>query len=298
MAVCRFCEKEFGSRQAVRAHLKACAAYLGRFTRQAALPEAAGAMPTQSPAVASFDLPAEDFDPVTKMRQQVSAEKLRLTLREIRQAHGELDAKEQASRRAAAEQQAREAAARAAPEREREAVRARATLEAESRRRAEEAKERHKAKRRQIIQDTKQAVVERWPASYRLSTELKAQILQAIERALAPLPIEELPQAELVQIAEGVRDRLHGEALARQSALEARTQRQQALQRYGLEYAEQELEAIEDLDLSERWRIESVVTEEFKALTGDELRAQVRAWVDDILDEEGIGLEDDEDDTE
>ncbi len=298
MAVCRFCGQEFGSRQGVRAHLKACAAYLGRAPRQALLPEAAGGMPTQSPAGASFDLPAEDFDPVTKMRQQVSAEKLRLTLREIRQAHGELDARENASRRAAAEQQAREAAARAAPEREREAARASAALEAESRRRAEEAKERHKAKRRQIIQDTKQAVVERWPASYRLSTELKAQILQAIERALAPLPIEELPQAELVQIAEGVRDRLHGEALARQNATAARTQRQQALQRYGLEYAEQELEAIEDLDLSERWRIESVVTEELKALTGDESRTEVRAWVDEILDEEGIGLEDDEDDTE
>ena len=297
MAVCRFCGQGFGNRQAVRAHLKACAAYLGRFTRQPGLPEGTGVMPAQNLAGAFSDAMDEGFDPVNKMRQQVSAEKLRLTLREVRHAHGELDAREDARRKAAADQEAREVQSRIAVEREREAGRARAALDAEARRETEQAKERRKAKRREVIQQAKLKAVDEWWASFRLSSGLKAQILQAIESALAPLPVDELPQAELLQIAEGVRDRIYGQAIEAQNAAAARLQQKQALQRYGLEYAQGELRDVEGLDVFERWRIEAVVRDELETLTGDESRAEVKAWVDDVLDGEGFEVAD-EDDTE
>lgn len=297
MAQCRFCGQEFGSRQAVRAHLKACAAYLGRFTRQSPLPEATAQLPAHDQFGTSPDGLEEAFDPVTKMRQQVAAEKLRLTLREIRQAHGELDAREEARHKASSEHAAREAQARAVAEREREAVRARAASEAAARREADEAKERRNAARREAIQQVKAKVVDEWWGRYRISSQLKAQILQAIESTLAPLAVDELPRAELVQIAEGVRDRLKSQAEATQNAAAARAQQQQTLQRYGLEYVRRELSDIEGLEWSERWRIESLVQEELKELTGDESRVEVMAWVDEIM--EGEGLEDDdEDDTD
>lgn len=293
MATCRFCGQDFGSRQAVRAHLKACAAYLGRFTRQAMLPQAAAAMPTQDGAVA--DGSVEEFDPVTQMRQQVSAEKLRLKLREVRHAHGELDALEEARRKAAADQATREMQSQTAAERERQAALVRTALDAEARRHAEQAKERLQGKRREAIQQAKQKAVEEWWGRFQLSSGVKAQILQAIESALAPLVVEELPQAELVQIAEGVRDRLHGQAVEAQNVAATRQQQKDSLERYGREYAERELNDVEGLGGLERWRIEMLIQNELRSLTGDESHAEVKDWVDEVLDTEGLGLADEDD---
>jgi hypothetical protein len=258
------------------------------------MPQGVAAMPADKLDSGFSDQPAADFDPVTKMRQQVSAEKLRLTLREIRQAHGELDAREDAERRVAAEQEGREARARQLAEREREAARGRADSEAEARRQAEAKRLELKTKRRALIQEVKTVVVDRWYLNFRLSSELKAQILQAIEVALLPLPVEELPQTELIQIAEGARDRLYSRAIDAQTAAAAKAQQRQALLTFGMEYAREELRAIQGLDLTERWRIETLVQGELKDLTGDETRLEMRAWVDEILDEEGFGLEDEE----
>lgn len=294
MATCRFCGKGFANSQAVRAHLKGCDAYIGKFPRQAGLPEGTDEAPTPSSVIASFDSQTEDFDPVSKMRQQVSAEKLRLTLREIRQAHGDLDAREEARRNAAAEKVSREAESRATAEREREAARARAMLDAQARQAAEDAKERRKMKRREAIQRAKLKVVEEWWGGIRLSAALKAQILQAIEAELAPLPVDELPEAELVQIAEGIRDRVYGQAIAAQQAAAAQLQRKQALQQYGLEYAQAELREIDGLKLSERWDTEALVRDELESLRGDESRTDVKDRVDAILDEEGFGIDDED----
>lgn len=296
MATCRFCGKGFANSQAVRAHLKGCDAYIGKFPRHAGLPEGTDETPTPSSVIASFDSQTEDFDPVAKVRQQVSAEKLRLTLREVRQAHGELDAREEARRNAAAEKVTREAESRAAAEREREAARARAVLDAQARRAAEDAEERRKIKRREAIQRAKLKVVDQWWGSINVSAALKAQILQAIEVELAALPVDELPEAELVQIAEGTRDRLYGQAVAAQQAATARLQRKQALQQYGLEYAQKELREIDGLNLSERWDIEALVKDDLESLHGDESRADVKDRVEAILDEEGLGMDDEDKD--
>jgi hypothetical protein len=130
-----------------------------------------------------------------------------------------------------------------------------------------------------------------------LSADLKARILQAIEAALAPLPVDELPEAELVQIAEGIRDRINDQAVAAQEAAAARLRQKQALQKYGLEYAQAELRGIEDLDVTERWRIEALVKYELESIRGDESRTDVKALVDEFLDVEGFEIAD-EDDTE
>lgn len=288
MAVCRFCGQEFGTRQGVRAHLKACAAYLGRSTRETPVPQATDGVPPQPSVLLPTDGFEDSLDPVTKMRQQVTSEKLRLKLREIQQQHEALDAEQRANRQASAESQAREAKAQALIEREREAARAQRAREAQSRREAADAKERRKVKRRQVIQDVKQAALDRWRYSARADAELKAKILRSIELALVPLPVDELPQAELVQIAEGVRDRLYGEVAAAEAAAAARAQQRESLRQYGLSYTRQQLIADEDFDWAERWRIECAVTEELQAITGEESRAEVRAWVEEILDMEGF----------
>lgn len=295
MATCHFCGQEFSNKQAVRAHLKACAAYLGNAPRQAVLPQGAAAtLSGDHPATPVYDLPADAFDPVRQMRQSVAAEKLRLQLREIRDAHGEFDSREQARQRAITEAESRESQARQATEREREAVRVKAQSEAQARQRAEDAKHQLAARRREVIQDVKRTVIEHWFGRLSASAELKAQMLQAIEAALAPLAVQELPKAELVLIAETVRDRLNQAAIDTQRGIQALAEKKQLLQRYGNDYADQELKSVEDLEFSERWRIESRIRQELQDLTGQESRADVKAWVDDILDEEGLENADDE----
>ena len=295
MAICRFCDREFGSRQAVRAHLKACAAYQGRDLRQPPEPAALG-RPSLVGTALTQDFASEGpaFDPVQQMQQRVAAERLRLKLREIEQAHGELDAREAARRKQEIEFQARQTEAVGAAEREREAAKLREESSARARREAEEAKQRLQATRRAIIQDVKHAVVDQWINRFSASSELKAQILQATEAALSPLPVQELPKAELVQIAEGVRERLYGEAQRAEQARIALQQKRQSLVQFGVDYAGRELRDVEGLEFTERWRIETRIKEELREVTGEETRAEIVAWVEEIFEEEGLELADDD----
>ena len=293
METCYFCKQEFANRQAVRAHLKACAAYLGRSYRQTALPEGNTDLP-EGHLVKPSDDSVEKFDLVRQMRQNIATEKLRLQLREILDAHSERDAKEEASRRAAAEEARRETEARKVIELEREAAQMRAQNEAQSNQRAEEAKRQLAIKRREIIQDVKHIVVDQWLGGWSASAELKAKMLQSIEWVLAPLPVQELPKAELVQIAESVRDSIRQAEVNTKRNAQALAEQRQALQRYGAEYAGKELRDIEGLDYSEIWRIELLVKEELRELTGQESRINVKAWIDKILDEEGLSLVDED----
>lgn len=294
MARCQFCGGQFANSQAVRAHLKGCAAYQGKSPRQAASPKAMPAMPPGDPLESAVDGPQDEFDRVRQMQGQLTAEKLRLRLREVDQAHADLDAREKARRGALAKQEAEEAERRRAADQARGATHLQALADAAARRQTEEARAGVKAKRREAIQATKRKAVDGWAHGFGLGSELKAEILQAIESALAPLPVEELPAEELVHIAAGVRDRLHAEALAVEQAASACQQQKEALQRYGIEYGQAELAQVEGLDGIERWRIESLIKRELEALEGDESRAEVKDWVDEILDEKGLGFEDEE----
>lgn len=292
MAQCRFCGKEFSNKQAVRAHLKGCTAYLGRFSRQPALPQAKQEVFIGNGEASAREEPEMDFDPVRQMQKQVSAEKLRLRLREVGQAHAELDARDEARRSASTERETRETQLRRQAEQQRDVARVRVLAESNARREAEEVKQRLMAKRRAAIQQAKVKVVDEWWGQFGIGSALKAQILLAIEANLAPLTVDEIPQAELVQIAEAVRDRLCSQSKATQDAAAALQQQVQALQRYGLEYAQAALREIDGLDLLERWRMESLVREQLKDLAGNKSRLEVKAWVDEIL--EGEGFEDDD----
>ena len=110
--------------------------------------------------------------------------------------------------------------------------------------------------RRRIIQWVKDQVIGGWRLwGHTIPGETTAQALTEIEAALSKLPVGELPEAELVTIAEGIRDRIYKPVLQAQDrakAEEARRQ-QQARQRAdrieaGVAYASRELRKEADLD--------------------------------------------------
>jgi len=313
MAGCKFCGEQFQSRQAVRAHLQWCAAYQDS-EPQAEEPQAhaepLGSEPTGREPQAHK--PKAGFDPVHHVRQQVESEELKLRLRQVQDAHKALDAAEEARRRRAQEKTEKEAARR----REEDLARRRAELEAEQRRRREEAEAIGQQRRREIIQGVKDTVVGGWwKVGYTIPPDVKARAFEEIETRLAALPVDELPRSELIQIAEGVRDRLYRPTLDAQDEAERREHevrcrekeqrraaqekewqetlerlvregKKQKLLERGVQYASDELKA-EDLPLSEELEIEGRVREELQAqLTGAEAWPRVRDVVDEILDEE------------
>jgi len=294
MATCNFCGQEFSNRQAVRAHLKACAAYLGTVPRQTALPKANATLSDSHHNVESFDPPESAFDPVQKIRQNVAAEKLRLQLREIQSAHSEFDAREEAAKRASADQRSRDLKAFQSQERAKEEARAKSHAETQRRQHAAAQRRAHTMQRREIIQDIKNTVVEQWPVRWQISAPLHAEMLLAIEAKLLPLSVLELPKAELTQIAEGVRDQILRASLDIQAAAQQREANRLQLQNYGKSYAEEELQTIEGLTLDDRWRIEALVNDDLRELTGDEARADVRDRVESIFFEEGLGYDEDD----
>ena len=191
MAICRFCGQEFISAQAVRAHLKGCEAYRNR----PAKPEAAASLRHASLGSASVlgnawqavdASPGAEFDPVRQLEQRLAAEQLRLKLRELEEAHRELDARARAKAEEQRRASEREAEAVRAGEREREATRLREAQASQERQRQESGQHQLKATRREIIQQVKRETVEHWVDGLWVGAELKAQMLQEIERALAP----------------------------------------------------------------------------------------------------------------
>jgi hypothetical protein len=173
------------------------------------------------------------------------------------------------------------------------------------------AADRRARQRRELIQSIKEEVV-----GYRSSqhptipAEVKAQAAQEIERKLSALPLDELPRRELVQIAEGGRDRLFRPVLEAQEAArqraraeeEARRQakveeeaarrlmgdaareRAQAKRRlveHGMSVADRELRMDSDLDPAERCEIRARVQ---NALQEKLSGAESKEEVDDLVD--------------
>src|SRR5882724_3974114 len=87
-----------------------------------------------------------------------------------------------------------------------------------------EAAERRARQRRALIQSVKEDVVGYGSSQHpTISAEVKAEALQEIERKLSALShIDELPRRELVQIAEGIRDRLFRPVLEAQETARQR----------------------------------------------------------------------------
>ena len=285
-ATCRFCRKSFRNRQAVRAHLRHCAAYRGRQaktrSRQPRLP--VRSLPIGRPVPQADELGA-DFDRLddTPPRMQEATSPPPDT------------------------------------------VMSDLLLAAHEKRRQDEAAEAKKQKRRQVIQRVKERVVGQWrSAGYTIPAETKARALTDIERELSALPVDELPEWELVQLAEGVRDQRYGPVMraqddaqrledqrrreaqeasrrvAERQANEARERQQAdaraaALVQYGSDFAYEALQDVWDLDEQEQQRLLQRVERELAdQLTGGESKRDVQGFVDRTLDEELGEADDDE----
>lgn len=301
MSACQFCGRKFANRQAVKAHLKSCAAYRSRRSapsRRTARPQLS-IIESNARADGEPDVPAEDPDgsdlPLRQLQRRLSSERIRLQLRELDAANEDLnrqaEAKRDAHRRAVDEEaQAARTAAQAEQEARRSAEEAAARQE-----RREAAEHERQAKRRNAIQEVKRQVVDDWFGGFLMPSDLKPRIRIAIEKALEPLPVEELPLSELVQLAEGIRDNLYREVKAGVDQAAKHTAQRERLIQHGIHYAERELREIDGLDVLARWRIERLVKDELAAVTGEETTDDIEDWVDEILEDEGIGWDDEDD---
>lgn len=255
------------------------------------------------------------------LREQLQAEETRLKLRQLQTAHRELDTQE--TERARREREAAEAARQT--ELDRDLARERVRHEADERRRHEQAEAARQERRRTIVQRVKARISAGWyelglalRLPYKVPDHLKGRALRAVEEELTRLPVDELPEAELVVIAEGVRDRVYGEWMAAENeawerqAAERRAQeatataedearrareREERAQREKLSARKQQL-----YDDGQRFALQAVADEGIKGLEGllllerigrdlwekldgSESRNNVERMVDEMIDE-------------
>jgi hypothetical protein len=256
-------------------------AALGSDSLEASLPEASS----------RADAP---FDPVRQLGQRLAAERLRLQLREVEDAHSELD------RRTETKKQERDRLAReqseAARGAERERIAEQRRAESAGRERAErEAQEQAaRQRRREAIQNVKRQVVEFWWPDVTARSDLKSRVVKEIEIGLEPLPVEDIPRGELVLIAEGIRDRLYVAQKASEQHAQSSTTRRNGLITYGTEYAAHELRSVDGLPISDIWRIERQIRSDLESIDGSETRDDIEDRVEAIFEEEGIGWDEDD----
>jgi hypothetical protein len=313
MATCRFCGQQFENSQGVRAHLKGCVAYRQRPRKQngssnltlgnavprdeASLGTALGSPePRENCLTDSRPHTETDYDEVTALQRRLAAEKLRLQLRGVEEAHSELD--EQAELKAAERKQQTEQQSRAAEvaQREREDAHQRSEHSRHERERREKMEQEKAARRRATIQQVKCDATLFWWPDVPDATALKSSVFCAIERELASLAVDEIPHEELVLIAQGIRDKLTREAMRTKDAAKALSQNREKLIQHGIRYGERELNAVDDLGALEKWRIRECIKEGLSDIRGDETTSQIEDLVEEILESEGLGWDDDEED--
>jgi hypothetical protein len=299
VSTCRFCGRRFANGQAVKAHLKGCAEYLAR-PRGRQLESVRRARPSPSndsvKAILPEPLPQVDapFDPVRQLGQQLTAERIRLELREVEEAHAELDRRAQSKTRERELETFAKNEAASKADRERTAEARRNEEAARERGRREAAEQDRRNRRRNAIQNVKRQVLDLWWPDVTARTELKSRALKEIEAGLSPLPVEDLPSSELVLIAEGIRDRLYREAKAIEQNAQRCAARRRDLISYGKGYLSRELRSVEGLSITEKWRIERRVENELESIGGTESREDIEDQVESILEDEGVGWDEDE----
>ncbi len=295
MATCQFCKRKFKNAQAVRAHLRGCPAYQGKEPKAKPRGNAAyiGRAVLQAPDEGGDD-DALDMEGLVQTEEQPwSSDQNSVRPPKLDKPEGKW------------EKRARQQVEGWRQERQ-QAERQRAAREAEERRRKEEAE--RLRKRRLAIQRVKDRVIGNWWSfRHTIPSETRARAYQEIEEALSALPVEDLPESELVTIAEGVRDKLYRPVMTaqdeakrveeqrrredQQRVLEAaqRTASKEELLGHGNDYACSALEDVEDLDPRDRdnilRRVERALERE---LAGDESEDDVEDLVEGILKEEGI----------
>ena len=281
MATCRFCKRKFKNAQAVRAHLRGCQAYQGSEPKAKPKGRTAyiGRTVPQAPEEDGDDYALDTEGLVRTEEQPWSSDQgsARAPKTEKPEGKWEKRARQQMEAWRQEQQQAK-------------------------RQREEEERLR---RRRQAIQRVKDRVIGNWwSLGYTIPSDTKARAYKEIEQALSALPVEELPESELVAIAEGVRDRLYRPVMAaqddakRQGEQRRREEQQRVLKeaertaskeeflQHGYDYACHVLEDVEDLDPRDREtilrRVERVLE---RKLTGDGSEDDVEDLVEDILKE-------------
>ncbi len=154
-----------------------------------------------------------------------------------------------------------------------------AVLEAQEKRRKQEAAEALKQRRRQIIQRIKDQVVGRWGSPrHTIPAEVKARALMEVERELSARAVEELSEWELVALAEGVRDQHY------RPVLEAQDEAKRLEEHRRREEQEQQRNRLrEDADRAERQREEARRAAEERA-TQEQARQQHEERLSELLE--------------
>lgn len=312
-ATCRFCSQEFTNAQAVRAHLKGCVAYQQSKQEQGGH-KATGAR--QAPlgngkplgsASRENDIAYDAFDPVKQLEKQVAASRLRLQLREVEDTHAEMDRRRSEQEQERQRKADQEAEAKLAREQEEEAAHWREEQISFERMERESMERQRRQERRATLQDIKMTVADEWTIDRFGLPDCKAQVLQAIDRTLSGMSLEDLPRDELLIYARDARDRVYREAAkiqdaeheaARQAQLEAQqvASRKQNLIQHGVDYAKRELQDVDGLDSWRCWTIEQRVRSELQNIGGHESREEILDMVEDIFEAEGLGFDEDDED--
>jgi hypothetical protein len=143
-----------------------------------------------------------------------------------------------------------------------------------------------------MIQSVKEEVIGSWwSPGHTIPSETKAQALVSIDQELSSLPVDQLPRAELVTIAEGIRDRIYRPVIQAQQRAreEEERRRQQARQRTtliaaGVTYANQALRQQHALESWTRLDLGQKVKRALEqAIDGSESEADLPAFVDNLL---------------
>ncbi len=247
VARCGFCHRTFKTKQGVRGHLRSCERYSD--AKRQGRPPKSRATHRQSPTYIGRPQPKADlssgFDPAAHMKQQVEEQESRLKLRQVQAAHEELDRKEVERARQIKEQ------AEAVRRREQDEIlaRRRTETEAQERREKERREGERQRQRRELLQSIKNRVVRNYiQFLHVIPKEAEARALKQIEQELMVLPIEDLPERELVELAEGIRDGIYRAALRgqdeerRQEEEAARQRRKREAEQWEQEWRERELE--------------------------------------------------------
>ena len=184
-ARCGFCDRDFRSAQAVRAHLKSCTLYQETKRRKDNPPNTASGTLRQPGRELPKAKPgkAPDVRPSIEEQARRRKEAARNSQKEINDYW---------------RQEAEKAERRRCQERK----------EAELQRQKDEA-DSLLSKKRQIVQEVKSRVVDWHFSLHNIPNEAKARVKIEIERVLATLPVSELPITELIQIGEGIRDKVY-----------------------------------------------------------------------------------------
>ncbi len=309
MPRCGFCRRTFKTKQGVRGHLRSCERYSDA-KRQGRPPKGRAAY-RQTSAYIGRPQPKADlssgFDPAAHMKQQVEEQESRLKLRQIQAAHEELDRKEAERAKQIKEQ------AEAVRRREQDEILARRRTETEAQERKE--KERREGERQrqrcELVQSIKNRVVRNYiKFFYTVPAEAEARALKQIEQELTVLPIEDLPERELVEIAEGIRDGIYQplfeaqdearrqESKRQQEEMEKvlttaierreREENKQAVIAYGYRFASEELDELGVRPWIERYTILEKVEQELRhrfdgTVSKDEIQDEIEDVVEAIL---------------